>query len=861
MISGNTTQYPDVPAAYGTGIVLDGAGSTGNLIVGNLIGTDPTGSRALGNGTGIVLSNASGNTIGDTFIAHRNEISGNDVFGIWMRLNSSNNLISANYFDLDSTGTVHIFGGGQPAGSPVTPASINLEDGSSKNQISTNVIAPKTVGISLVGAGVTGNVVFGNLIGIDATGKKAITGANFATGVLLGSPGNTIGAMVSPSSGGPGPIQPFFITGFLGNVLSGLGVAIMAAPSFNPGQGTNTDLRGSLVAGNDFGTDTSGSIAIPNYSAVDLRGGVTGLQIGGSISLTNVMANSNFGVELEDASKITIRANSIYDNSVGGITLTDRPTSNDNVPIPTLDPVVSIGIETGDRFITGTVSGKAGAVYTIDFYASPPSTLSPAIQGKTYLGSGTYTADANGIVTFTKSFQVPVDQPFVTATTTDAAGNTSDFSNANPQPIGQADLAFLPGNVSTGEVGRALSYTFSIVNNGPNAATGVTITQVIPAGFDFRTVMTGEGSATFANGLVTANIGTLLPGATTYLNIIGYPTNAGTLAATANVSADQLDPTVADNTQTLLIPISPSTVPVDLLGVSQTASPDPVTLGGTVTYSINVRNVSAGTAYGVQFNDVLPANVTLVSVLTTQGQVSRIVPGSIDINLGLLPANSLATVTILVRPLTTGAITNLAQVLAAEADPVPSNNSSVLTTQVIAAPSVAEGPRIIGLQRLGYHNLPTTLVLTFNTPLDPARAQDVRNYVLSATTEDARLTYRPTHRIATLSAVYDPVLNTVTLRPASRLDLHRAYHLTVVGTSATGVASTSGNLLDGAGTGAAGSNYAATFLGFNVIEIGDPPAKPKAAPRHLAAKRAEPMPAGATLFGHPNVLVTRRNRR
>ena len=231
-------------------------------------------------------------------------------------------------------------------------------------------------------------------------------------------------------------------------------------------------------------------------------------------------------------------------------------------------------------------------------------------------------------------------------------------------------------------------------------------------------------------------------------------------------------------------------------------------------------------------------------------------------SVGDFGAGTLREAILVVRPTTTGAISNTALVTALEPDQIPSKNSSTLTTTVIAAPPATDGPRIVGLPRLGYHNLPTSLVLTLNMPLDPARAQDVHNHVLMAAAEDRRLTFRPTHRIAILSAVYDPIVKTVTLRPASRLDLRRAYHRTVSGVFRTGLRDVHGVPLDGAGTGRGGSDDAATILGFNVIAIGDPPARPKVAPHHHATRHAAaPLPRGATLFGHPDILASRRNPR
>ena len=91
--------------------------------------------------------------------------------------------------------------------------------------------------------------------------------------------------------------------------------------------------------------------------------------------------------------------------------------------------------------------------------------------------------------------------------------------------------------------------------------------------------------------------------------------------------------------------------------------------------------------------------------------------------------------------------------------------------------------------------------MTFDKALDPATAQDPLNYTI---------TNSQGHSIRIASVVYDPSTLTVTISPAARLNIHRSYHLTVIGTAPTGVTDTSGNLLDGALTGEPGSNYVAT---------------------------------------------------
>jgi streptogramin lyase len=122
--------------------------------------------------------------------------------------------------------------------------------------------------------------------------------------------------------------------------------------------------------------------------------------------------------------------------------------------------------------------------------------------------------------------------------------------------------------------------------------------------------------------------------------------------------------------------------------------------------------------------------------------------------------------------------------------------SSAVSLVVFPAPG--DGPTVVHLVRLGFHAAPTTLVLTFDKALDPATAQDPRNY---------RLTQLNGRSIRIGSIVYDPSTFMVTLSPTRRLNLHQSYRLTVIGTPPTGVTDTSGILLDGALTGHPGSNF------------------------------------------------------
>ena len=95
----------------------------------------------------------------------------------------------------------------------------------------------------------------------------------------------------------------------------------------------------------------------------------------------------------------------------------------------------------------------------------------------------------------------------------------------------------------------------------------------------------------------------------------------------------------------------------------------------------------------------------------------------------------------------------------------------------------------------------------FNGPLDPTSAQNPLNYQILGPGG---------HPITVASAIYDSATHTVTLVPTERLNVHRRYRLTVNGTAPSGLTNPSGELMDGAGNGQAGSNYLASITWRNL---------------------------------------------
>jgi uncharacterized repeat protein (TIGR01451 family) len=96
-------------------------------------------------------------------------------------------------------------------------------------------------------------------------------------------------------------------------------------------------------------------------------------------------------------------------------------------------------------------------------------------------------------------------------------------------------------------VGSNLTYTITVTNAGPGAASNVVVTDTVPPGTIFVSTSTG---CVEAGGTVTCNLGALADGQSTNVVVVVTPTVAGTVTNTASVTADQADVFPSDNSDT-----------------------------------------------------------------------------------------------------------------------------------------------------------------------------------------------------------------------------------------------------------------------------------------------------------------------
>lgn len=119
------------------------------------------------------------------------------------------------------------------------------------------------------------------------------------------------------------------------------------------------------------------------------------------------------------------------------------------------------------------------------------------------------------------------------------------------------------------------------------------------------------------------------------------------------------------------------------LALTKTDSPDPVTAGSNLTYTIDVANTTVGAndANPVTVTDTLPAGVDFVSATPTQGTCDR-TGNTVKCELGQVNAGATARVTIVVKTKKDGTLSNTAVVAAGSGDPNAANNSASATTTV-----------------------------------------------------------------------------------------------------------------------------------------------------------------------------------
>src|SRR5262249_7505674 len=151
-------------------------------------------------------------------------------------------------------------------------------------------------------------------------------------------------------------------------------------------------------------------------------------------------------------------------------------------------------------------------------------------------------------------------------------------------------------------------------NAGPDAATGVQLTDLLPAGLTFVSATPSQGTYSSSTGLW--NVGTVATGTPATLAIVATVVSPDSRTNTATVSrSDQFDPNTADNTGT----VTETPQRADLR-VTKTVSESTTNDGAKIAFTGTVTNLVPNTATGVQLTDLLPPGLNPTLARTASGR-------------------------------------------------------------------------------------------------------------------------------------------------------------------------------------------------------------------------------------------------
>jgi CSLREA domain-containing protein len=263
-----------------------------------------------------------------------------------------------------------------------------------------------------------GNTVAGCFVGTNAAGTAAR--ANSGSGVFIDTASdNTVGGTNAADR----------------NVISGnnqSGVLISSA-------GANAN----LVRGNFIGTQADGASPLPNtLDGVNVFNGANNNFVGGTAAgAGNVIAfNSREGVSVTLGTGNRVLSNSIHTNGTtaqhlgidlgaDGVTPDDAGDAdagaNNLQNFPLLNSAASNGATTG---VSGTLNSTASTTFRVEFFSNATCDPGGNGEGAQLLGAADVSTDANGDAAFNASLPNVAVGQVITATATDPAGNTSEFS-------------------------------------------------------------------------------------------------------------------------------------------------------------------------------------------------------------------------------------------------------------------------------------------------------------------------------------------------------------------------------------------------------------------------------------------------
>jgi uncharacterized repeat protein (TIGR01451 family) len=423
--------------------------------------------------------------------------------------------------------------------------------------------------------------------------------------------------------------------------------------SLNPANGVWTGLN--LAAG-DSVTLTLQATVLKNVSGLFTN--IIVVSTGAGVSDTNLLNNTNSDVDIiltaPDVFVSKSGPSSVYagTNFSYSITLTNEgfATASNSIASDVLPPGVS--------FVSASGGGTTNSAGVVNWN----------------LGNLAVNASTNLTLTVKAPFNSNITN-VATATANIPDVNTNDDISAPvvTTVVPLTDLGVGKSAPAYVVASSNFDYTISVTNFGPSTASGVVVTDTLPATLTF--VSATGGGTTNPVGVVNWAVGTMNANQViTYTLTVKAPA-VGSITNIAWVNSGTLDTNLLNNTNSPVV-ISKVTAYALSSDVSVTKiGPAGVPASGTYTNTIIVTNFGPATASNVVASDVLPTNVIFVSA--SNGGTTNGNPPMVNWNVGNLASNASINLILTLKAPLTGTITNIATVTSTNSDPNLTNNTSL----------------------------------------------------------------------------------------------------------------------------------------------------------------------------------------
>lgn len=267
-----------------------------------------------------------------------------------------------------------------------------------------------------------------------------------------------------------------------------------------------------------------------------------------------------------------------------------------------------------------------------------------------------------------------------------------------------ADLA-VANTVSAGPytIGKLVTFTVTITNNGPNAATNVTVTDKLEPS-QFSDITSSDPAYVSSSGVWT--VGTLAVGASRTLTITAKPLVLGTISTTATQTRTEADNVAANNSATVSINVVASAD----IEIATTAPREVYNDGDIFDYTITAKNLGPNKATGVTLTSKLPQGLKLQNVPAAYDSTSGVW------SVGPLEINETKTLILKALAVATGTYTTSATLgsrASNELDPNPDNDNAAYTMRV--DPSTPLPVTLISFTAV---KRPYTIELSWSTALE-----------------------------------------------------------------------------------------------------------------------------------------------